>query len=256
MHSFWVAMRFQIKRDLTSNLTRFILFVQPVLYGTLMYLMFRESGKENFIEYIVLGTGMMNLWSSIIFSSGQAIARERRMGTLELMNVMPTSFQTIISGKIVGAVVISLISTINGYLFIIIISGQRFGVEHPFLFAVALLLVVISCVAIAIMLAAVFAISRQARMLANTAEFPIFIVTGLLFPLTLLPKWVLPISYILTPTWAIKVLRQCIETQNMTVLMHEFTILGSLTVIYFVISFFVYRRMTQMFRETGSLGVI
>lgn len=256
MRSFWVAAWFQIRNDLTSDLTRFILFIQPIMYGTLMYLMFKDSGKDNFIEYIVLGTGMMNLWSSIIFSAGQAIARERRIGTLELMNVMPTSFQTIISGKIVGAVVISLISTVNGYLFITLISGQRFSVEHPWLFILAILLVIMSCIAIAIMLAAVFALSRQAWALANSAEFPVFIVTGLLFPLTLLPRWVLPISYVLTPTWAIKVLRQCIATQDMHLLMQQLGILTLLTLIYFAVSFVIYRRMTRMFRETGSLGVI
>lgn len=257
LQAFRSSMKVQMKMMLHNNLVQFIVIIQPILYGTLMYFMFRNSGNQNFIEYIILGTGMMNLWSSIVFSAAGSIDRERRMGTLEILNAVPTSFQTIIFGKIVGSVIIGLASTVNGYVFITLISGQRFSITHMSWFILGLLLVIISYVAISVMLAALFALSRQVRDLTNASEFPVFILSGLIFPITLLPLWTRPLSYILTPTWGIKVLRMSINgISHWGEFYTALGILFALTSFYLILSVFLYHRMMISFRKTGSLGVV
>lgn len=255
--AFTSSLRLQIKMMLHSNLVQFIVIVQPILYGTLMYLMFKNSGDENFVGYIVLGTGMMNLWSSIIFSASGQIDRERRMGTLEILNAVPTSFQTIIFGKIVGAVLVGLLSTINGYIFIVLISGRSFTIAHPWLFAMNLGIVILSFVAISVILAALFALSRQVRDLTNAAEFPVFILSGMIFPIALLPLWTTPLSYSLTPTWGIKLLRICLYgITDSGEYYTAFYALAGLTLLYGICSIILYQRMMISFRKTGSLGVV
>lgn len=257
MRAFLASVKIQVKMMLVNNLIQFIVFIQPILYGTLMYFMFRDSGSDNFIGYIVLGTGMMNLWSTIVFSAANAIDRERSMGTLEIISAVPTSFQTIIFGKIVGSIIVGLLSSINGYIYIMLISGASFHIEHPMLFILNFIIVVISFVTISVMTAALFALSRQVRNLINVAEFPVFILSGLMFPLSVLPVWTRPFSYMLSPTWGVKVLRMCIGgITDMTEYYTSFTALLAITVLYLVISFILYKRMTQSFRRTGSLGVV
>jgi ABC-2 type transport system permease protein len=222
-----------------------------------MYLIFKESSQENFVGYIVLGTGMMNLWSSIVFSAANQIDRERRMGTLEILNAVPTSFQTVIFGKIVGTVLVGLISTINGYVFIILISGSGFSIAHPGLFALNILIVIISYIGISIMLAALFALSREVRELINTAEFPVFILTGMIFPIVLLPLWTTPFSAILSPTWGVKLLRMCLfGIENQAEYNTAFIWLVGVTLFYLVGSVILYKRMMNSFRKSGSLGVV
>lgn len=257
IRAFLSSAKLQMKMMLYTNLVQFIVLVQPILYGTLMYLMFKESGDENFVGYIVLGTGMMNLWSSIVFSAAGAIDRERRMGTLEILNAVPTSFQTIIFGKIIGSVLVGLLSSINGYIFIILISGRSFEIAHGGWFALILLITIISYVAISVMMAALFALSRQVRDLTNASEFPIFILSGMIFPIILLPTWTRPLSYILTPTWGIKLLRMCLSgITDYTLFYQSLTALVGLTVIYLGIGIVLYSRMMVSFRKTGSLGVV
>ena len=257
MRAFFSSLKLQIRMMFYSNIVHFIVILQPILYGTLMYLMFKNSGDENFVGYIVLGTGMMNLWSAIIFSASGQIDRERRMGTLEILNAVPTSFQTIIFGKIIGAVLVGLLSTINGYVFIILISGQHFTIENPGLFALNLGIVIVSYVAFSIILAALFALSRQVRDLTNAAEFPVFIVCGMIFPISLLPIWTRPFSYILTPTWGIKLLRMCLYgVSDQQAYNTAFYALIGLTLFYLLISVVLYKRMMVSFRKTGSLGVV
>ena len=38
-------------------------------------------------------------------------------------------------------------------------------------------------------------------------EYPVWLVTGLLVPLAVLPGWVTPVSWVLAPTWGMRALR-------------------------------------------------
>jgi ABC-2 type transport system permease protein len=56
--------------------------------------------------------------------------------------------------------------------------------------------------------AATFVLYRSAFALGIAMQYPVWIVTGLLFPLSLLPAWIGPISWILAPTWGFRALRE------------------------------------------------
>ena len=58
-----------------------------------------------------------------------------------------------------------------------------------------------------LLLACTFVLYRQASAFSNLLEYPVWLVTGLLVPLSLLPGWVTWISWGLAPTWGIKAIR-------------------------------------------------
>jgi len=254
---FLASIKMQIMNLLHNNLMMFVIYVQPIMYAGLMYLMFKESDIDNFVSYIVLGTGMMNLWSAIVFSAAGAIQHERYMGTLEYLNAVPTSFQIIILGKVVGSVIVGLASSGIGYLFILLLSRQTLDIKHGVWFGIIVLLVILSYIAISMMIAALYASFRQARDLLNATEFPVFILCGLMFPIEMLPAWSTPLSFILSPTWGVKLLRMCIGgIKNATIFYIDLIFLIGLTLLYFIASVFLYKKMVVKFRETGSLGVV
>lgn len=246
----------QIKDAVHSKLIQFIIFVQPILYGSLMYLMFKNSGRDNFVAYVILGTGMINLWSTIVYSSAGTIDRERRIGTLEILSAMPVSFGNIIGGKVTGSVLLGLTSTFNGYIFIMIISGEKMSISHSLLFVLNLLLIILSFVAISLILAGLFALSRQVRMLTNASEYPVFILSGLIFPVENLPVFTRPLSYILSPTWGAKTLRMCVfGIEDKALFQRELLILAVITITYFVIAKIMFGLLMKKIRYEGSLGV-
>ena len=57
------------------------------------------------------------------------------------------------------------------------------------------------------MLSSTFVLLRNANSLSNLLEYPVWLVTGLLISLSLLPGWTRPISWVLAPTWGIRGLR-------------------------------------------------
>ena len=59
-----------------------------------------------------------------------------------------------------------------------------------------------------LLLASTFVLYRNANAFSNLLEYPVWLATGLLVPLSLLPGWVAPISWILSPTWGMRAIRE------------------------------------------------
>ena len=59
-----------------------------------------------------------------------------------------------------------------------------------------------------LLLAATFVLMRNANALANTLEYPVWLVSGMLVPITVLPAWTTPIAAVLPTTWAARALRE------------------------------------------------
>jgi ABC-2 type transport system permease protein len=56
-------------------------------------------------------------------------------------------------------------------------------------------------------MASSFILYRHANALSNLLEYPVWVATGLLFPIALLPGWVRPLSWLLAPSWGIDAIR-------------------------------------------------
>ena len=63
------TMRVQMKQSFARPMFRFCLLANPILNTILLYEMYRGSGEDNFMAYVVLGSGLMGLWGCICFSS-------------------------------------------------------------------------------------------------------------------------------------------------------------------------------------------
>ena len=104
------TMRVQMKQSFARPMFRFCLLANPILNTILLYEMYRGCGEDNFMAYVVLGSGLMGLWGCICFSSAGDINRERYSGTLALIFAAPARFPAIILGKIIGNTLMSLLT--------------------------------------------------------------------------------------------------------------------------------------------------
>jgi ABC-2 type transport system permease protein len=88
-----------------------------------------------------------------------------------------------------------------------IFFGVPLHFAHPMQFAVALPTTVITLGLMGLVLASTFVLYRHATAFSNLLEYPVWLVTGLLVPLSLLPGWVRWISWTLAPSWGIRAIR-------------------------------------------------
>lgn len=246
----------QMKQSFARPMYKFCLIIQPIIYTILTYMMFKNSGHENFISYVVLGTGILSLWSCICFSSAGDIERERFMGTLQVIYCTPTSFKLIMFGKILGNTLLGLVPFTISFGIVKVFFGGQVYISDPLKFVIGMLATILSFIGISLAFSAIFTLSRNSRMLMNCIEYPIYILCGVLFPIEILPRWILPLSYILSPTWAVRVLRAGVNgISDSKVFYNDMGILLILTAVYFIFSYILFDVIDKRARIKATLEV-
>ena len=181
--------------------------LQPVIFATIAFYMFRSGGRSGTLLYAALGAGMMGVWSTTLFGSGGMIQWQRWQGTLELGAASPHRLALVylpfsLANSLTGAYALAATLVWGRVLF-----GVPLDFVHPWLFAIALPVAILSLGLMGLLLASTFILYRYANALSNLLEYPVWLATGLLFPIALLPGWVRPISWLLAPTWGIEAIR-------------------------------------------------
>ena len=195
-----------------KNLTNSLFFVlisvvQPVIFATIAFFMFDAGNRSGGLLYAALGAGLMGIWSSTLFGSGGAIQWQRWQGTLEIVVAAPARFLWVMLPLTVSTASIGLYSIVATLFWGRVFFDVPLDFVHPWLFALALPVTVLSLGLLGLVLASTFVLYRQASAFSNLLEYPIWLVTGLLVPLSLLPGWVEPLSWVLAPTWGMEAVR-------------------------------------------------
>lgn len=196
-----VVAEMTIRQQMTDGFILFTMLFQPILIALLGLWMLQDKGADAAM-FVVVGSGLTGLWSSLLFISGGSINSERWTGTLESLVAIPTPFAVIVFGKNLANVTQSLLSMVVGYGVATLAFGYSLEIEQPLLFAASALLAVIAFISFGLIIAPLFVMNPSVRAWQNSMEFPVYILCGFLFPVALLPGWTTPVSYLLPPYWA------------------------------------------------------
>lgn len=157
--------------------------------------------------YAVLGGGMMGMWGNTLYGSGYALEFDRWNGTLESVLATPAHLAWVVAGRSAANAVIGLVNALAILLVVLIGYGTLFSVHDPLGFLVALVLTLASLSALGVMFCSSFVLTRSAHVLTNGLEFPLYVASGSMFPIGLLPFWSHPLSLSLGPSWGIDAMR-------------------------------------------------
>lgn len=250
----WTTMTLQMKNSFIRPMFRFCLLANPLVNAILLYYMFINSGQDNFINYVILGSGLMGIWSCICFSSAGDINRERWSGTLSIIYTTPADFRLIIIGKILGNTILSLITFAVSFTVARVFFGGNFIIEQGYKFIIAFVAMIMSFAVVSVFLAYLLTLSRKTTLYMNLIEYPIILVCGFVFPVDVLPSWVQKISYLLPPTWSIKLMRMSVMGGVETsVFFDTFYKLSFVAGIYIIIVIILYRIIDKQVRILGTL---
>lgn len=233
----------------------FTLVVQPLVIAVLGLWILRDSAQDHGI-YVVVGSGLTGLWSGLLFISGNSITSERWTGTLEMVSSLPTPLPVIALGKTLANVLQSLISMVGAYLVASLFFGYPLTVNHPAWFLASLLLMVGSFVCLGMVMAPLFVTNPDVQRMQNAIEFPVYILAGFLFPIALLPPWVTPLSYLLSPYWAAVALHESSSGNgDPGIMAGAWGAMIGLSVTYLVVSRYLFRTLLRKARQDGTLGM-
>jgi ABC-2 type transport system permease protein len=114
----------------------------------------------------------------------------------------------------------------------------------------------LSLASIGLLFALAFVLSRRSYILTSILEYPIYVLSGAVVPITMLPEWSQPISMVLAPAWGVEALRASAIPGYETVF--GFGMVGNavvcvvLMIVYAVLAWFLMRKIVKNVIETGS----
>lgn len=198
------------KHLLSSGFFLLISSIQPVVFATLAFYLFRAGDRPESLVYAAIGAGMLNLWATTLIGSGQALTMLRAAGILELLVAAPVPFVFVLAPITLATATVglyALVATLGcGWL----LFGIPLHVAHPFLLVIAVPVTVIGLGMIGLVLASVFVRFRYANAMTNLLDYPIWLCSGMLVPVGLLPGWARPVSWLLPPTWGVQAIRDSV----------------------------------------------
>lgn len=182
--------------------------IVPVVQATLAVYLFRAGGDPGRLLEAAVGAGLMGVWSSVLFGSGGAIQRQRWQGTLEMIMLAPRPPALMILPITLATAVTGTYAMLATLLWGRLLYGVPLDFAHPLLFLVAVPGCILGLGMFGLLLASTFVLMRNANALTNTLEYPIWLVSGMLVPLTVLPGWTGPIAAVLPTTWGARAVHE------------------------------------------------
>jgi ABC-2 type transport system permease protein len=206
-HLVWAGLVMRVKEFMVSRWFLLLSVLQPIIFASIAFYMFKAGGQPGTLLYAALGAGMMGIWSSTLFGSGGALQWNRWQGTLELLVASPPPFIVVLLPLTLATSVTGAYSLLATLFWGRVFFAVPLHFAHPVAFLVAIPAAVLSLGLMGLLMASSFVLYRNANALSNLLEYPVWVVTGLLFPVALLPGWVTPISWLLAPRWGIDAIR-------------------------------------------------
>jgi len=228
----------------------------PVLYALVFVLMAKNLGRANELApFLVLGPALIGVWYSAIITGGAVIADERGSGTLELLVAAPAPTGLVVLGRVTGNTLMSLIG-IPLVLITARLLGAELAVIDLFRAALGLLALAISTVAMTLIFSSTFVLARSAVVLANLIPHPLYILSGIAFPVALLPAWAQALSSILALSWIAELLRSSTRPDSSVSILPILGAVAALTVAYAASGYWLFARVERAIRANGKVSLL
>jgi len=201
------------------------------------------AGNPNYFEFVAPGIIAMIVMTAVLTGLAASIAREKEQGTLDGMLISPINRLAIILGKAFAQSIRGLIQGIIVMILAIIFFGVTIH-GNVLLIALILLLGVFSFVGLGILVSAVATEQETATQLLFMFQFPMLFLSGVFFPILLMPPFMQTISKIIPLTYAITALRKVmVLNAGFSAVQNEILILLVFGIVTLSISVPVFKRV-------------
>jgi ABC-2 type transport system permease protein len=180
----------------------------PILYASIAYYLLDAKNDPELLLSASLGAAVMAMWSIVVIGSSGALENQRWLGTLELLVAAPVPFAITLAPITIASGIVGGYSLLSTLVWGRLLFGIPVTIDQPLAFAVAVPACVLAIGMLGLVTAATFIVYRAAFSLGVSMQYPVWIATGLMVPLSVLPDFVGPISWFLAPTWGFRAIRE------------------------------------------------
>ena len=215
---------------------------------------------------LILGVLLWTYLSVIFFEISNSISFERWEGTIEYTFMAPVSRITHFFGVSVFAIAFALVRVL--IMMIALVLFVSANLEGANLVGTFLVLVVASVSFIGLgLISAIFPLisTENGAQATNIVQGSLLLVSGVYYPVEILPKWVQPLAYISPATYALNACRKLLGIsvpgssaekllgQPISAVAPELVILAVMGVVLVPLGFFVFSLAEKWAKRTGAL---
>ncbi|MBV9125311.1 MAG: ABC transporter permease [Planctomycetes bacterium] len=233
----------------------------PVLSVSAFAFVYRAMhAPEEYLGIVILGGAMTAFWLNVIWSMGAQFYWDREAGNLELFLAAPCSLMAVLAGMALGGMVLTSVRAAA----IVILGGLIFGVPFTptswWALLATFLLLMLALYGLGMVFASVFLHwGRQALHVISLLQEPVYVFSGLHFPVKVLGTALSSAAALLPLTAGVDALRQIlfprVAGQGLLPVWIEILLLAVLSVSFITLARFLLARMERVARREGRLTV-
>ncbi len=209
------------------------------LAWTAMFFIRSGSGLESILT-LLPGVATISVLFGTTSMLAVTITFEKRSRSFERLLLAPISLELLMLAKTSGAI---LFGVANAFVPIVIaafltdLSGVVWSLVVP-----AILLIGIVSTFLGLLIAVSVSEVFEAQTFSNFFRFPMIFLCGLFFPITALPVFLRPLSYILPLTYGVDILHGAIHNEHILSYSLNFLVLGAFCIGLFALSLYNIKR--------------
>lgn len=233
----------------------------PLLQVSAYVFIYRAvQAPPEFTGFVVLGGAMTAYWMNVLWNMASQLYWEKETGNLEVFMVAPTSRMAILLGMALGGIVATTVRAAAVlFLGIVLFRVQLAPTDIPMLVGV-FFLTLIALYGMGMLLSSLYLLfGREAWHISNLLQEPVYLLSGLYFPVRSLGAWAAAGASLIPMTLGLDAMRQLMfpEMTEFAFLpvRYELAILGGLSVLFVVAARWALAYMEELARRQGRLTV-
>jgi ABC-2 type transport system permease protein len=183
--------------------------ISPFLFAMVMIFIGSRGGAVQgpIVLQAVLGGGVLGMWANSLFASSSSVSFDRINGTFEPMIRTGTRIVYVLAGRSLWNVTIGLVNAAAVFVIAELMFGTGMKLANPALFFLTLIMTLLSLSCVGLLISALFVFTRKGATISAIMEYPIYVMSGALVPVTVLPGWMQAVSKLLPPTWGVDAIK-------------------------------------------------
>jgi ABC-2 type transport system permease protein len=216
------------------------------------------DAPPEYIGFAVVGGAMTVFWTNVLWGMAMQLYWDKENGNMEAYILSPGPLMAILAGMAAGGIFLAATRAV----FVVLICSLAFNVVYdvaslPLLIAV-FLLTLVALYGMGMMFAGIFLVAgRDASHLWNLLQEPIYLVSGMYFPIKALGFWVATAASLLPLTLGMDAMRQLMFAADPTLgflsVPVEVAILTVMSVVFIFVAHRVLLSLETIGRREGRL---
>lgn len=216
---------------------------------------FAATGYPSYVAFVVLGVAFSGLATSSLEDGGNAVYEEESNGTWDLLSLAPFNrfvwmFAKTLAGLLTGFVDFFAVLALGSLVFHVTPTAHGLAVA-----ILGIVLTVLALQGLGFVMAALGLVWKQPYAVAFILS-PVFVLlTGMMFPVAALPRWLQPVSEAIPLTHGLRIVRDAVLLdRGVMQLLPSFGMLMLTGAALMLIGFTSFRFMEKKASELGVLG--